>query len=701
VIDTIKLAKLRLSPINVRQRPDDQLQIPQLAADIAARGVLQNLLVTPAKKPRGTYEVFDGGRRLRALLLLAEQGAIDASAFDVPVKVLQGDDSTLTETSTAANFQQLRMTPAEECRAFHHFIGDSGDIDAVAKRFGVTRRFVEGRLRLATLAEPIFQALAEGEITLDLAKAYASTESHDRQLLVWESYDHQRVSADTIRRVIANESMMASDPVALLVGEERYAAEGGRVDRDLFSENGDRWIDPEIARSCAAEIMEAEARRIGEETGIAWIRPIASNYPHGATQGLYRVQLPQPELTVEQRTRLTEIADRRGVLETEMENEDLTDDQWSALNAEDDRLDNEACAIENRAPILPDTYKARIGTFLILQPNGEMQLYTSFYSEQPIREPDDENANESGDDEASSEDRENTYPGGSGTGREPDASPDTVAPDGKPLSARLYDELAMQRRDVLAASLLAEPALALDYAIFCMIDQRSGHHEATGSTISADGPQDPISGDMPQTQARAYLAEAHDSLAADWTGHDDIIARFDAFRALDDDSKAAWIAWIVAASLQAKNGYRNGQIPLHNRLATILDIEPAQWWRPTSENYFDRIGKSSLLALLNDIDGPALMARHATLKKSEISASCHKLFAGNSVVEPEVRDALIAWVPDAMRFPDIPATANDDAGDRISGETADDHDFTASDDEGDEAASTDEESEQGEETISA
>ena len=39
----------------------------------------------------------------------------------------------------------------------------NNDIDGVAKRFGLTRRFVEGRLRLATLAEPIFEALSDRE----------------------------------------------------------------------------------------------------------------------------------------------------------------------------------------------------------------------------------------------------------------------------------------------------------------------------------------------------------------------------------------------------------------------------------------------------------------------------------------------------------------------------------------------------------
>src|SRR3546814_430728 len=239
-----------------------------MAADLEARGVLQNLLVTPVKKPRGTFEVFDGGRRLRGLLLLAERGVIDAENYDVPVKVLVGDEATLSETSTAANFHQLKMTPAEECRAFQYFIGLNNDIDGVAKRFGLTRRFVEGRLRLATLAEPIFEALSEGTITLDVAKAYASTENQEKQLLVWNSYGTGYANADTIRRVIANETMKSTDPVAILVGEDRYAEAGGKIDRDLFSDSGDKWVNPEIAQRLAADIMEAEAKRVGEELGL-------------------------------------------------------------------------------------------------------------------------------------------------------------------------------------------------------------------------------------------------------------------------------------------------------------------------------------------------------------------------------------------------------------------------------------------------
>lgn len=657
MIQTIKLNKLRLSPINVRTAPDEQLQIGPMAASIEAKGVLQNLLVTPAKKPKGTFEVFDGGRRWRALRLLAERGTIDEGEYDVPVMVLTGDDAELSETSTATNFHQLKMTPAEECRAFQHFIGRNGDVDAVAKRFGVTRRFVEGRLRLASLAEPIFNALSKSEITLDVAKAYASTESHEKQLLVWNSYQHTQVTADTIRRVIANETLKASDPIAILVGEERYRAAGGKIDGDLFTDGNDRWINPEIAHRLAGDIMEAEARRVGEETGLAWIRPIASNYAHNAAHGLYRAILQPPPMTTEQAARLAEIDERRSELETMMQGGSLPDDEIKLLDREDDLLIAEAEAINNRAPVLPDALRPHVGAFLLLTPQGEMRLDTQYYSEQEIvlDKPDDPDRH----DEEVGGEPDDTSAGNfrvrvEGPSR-PAHRPEAVAPGGKPLSARLYDELAIQRRDILASCLLAQPALALDYALFVMVDARVGSSGAAtkyGTTIRAGGPQDPNTSDMPSSRAREYLAEAHDGLDTAWTGHVSEVDRFEAFRALDDDSKANWLAYIVAMSIEAKPGASNEHIPLHNRLAAILEIDVASWWRPTSENFFDRVNKTSILSLLHEVGGPALTARHASLTKSAISESCQKLFAGDAIVEPEVKVAALAWLPNAMRFQD-------------------------------------------------
>src|SRR3546814_3607864 len=94
-------------------------------------------------------------------------------------------------------------------------------------------------------------------------------------------------------------------------------------------------------------------------------------------------------------------------------------------------------------------------------------------------------------------------------------------------------------------------------------------------------------------------------------------------------------------SLEAKATYRAEQCPLHNRLATIMDVDVASWWRPTSENFFDRISKGSILTLLADVGGAALTARHATMKKSEISESCAKQLGRAHVCTPVTNAHLV------------------------------------------------------------
>lgn len=672
-IQSVKLSNLSLSAINVRTASEETLEIESLAADIEARGVLVNLLVSPAGKSRGRFEVFDGGRRWRALNLLAQQGKIALDTYDVPVRVLKADEATLSETSLAASFHQMKLTPAEECRAFQHFISKGADVDGVAKRLGVTVRFVEGRLRLAQLAEPIFDALARNEITLDLAKAYGAASSQARQLLVWNSYGASAYySVDTIRRQILSETIRSTEPIALLIGADAYIAAGGKIDADLFSDEGDKWINPEIAQDLASKMLEAEARRLGEEAGLAWVRPLVSTDTYMAARQLHRVSLPTAPLSEEDEARLTAIAERLQAIDDMSDSEqEFTEEECHAIEAEHDALEAEARKIRRRPQILPDELRSRVGTFLTLTQTGQMVLDTTYYSETPLTITAVDPAAGDGGCEADSnhDDPDANDVGGAGDApastwrieeRPVSAQPVPVAmagPDGKQLSQVLYDQLAMQRRDVLGAALLGHPALALDYMLFLMVDAREHGGSGSGATIRASLPQNPMPADaVPATRAGAHIAEAYDALDGSWTEHDDKVARFEAFRLLGDDTKAAWLAWVVATSLEAKDTYSaTVQNPLQNRLATLMEVDVAQWWRPTSANFFDRVPKGALMSVLHEVGGPSLSSRYASSKKPEVSSSCQKLFAGEAIVEAEVAQAALAWVPAAMRFPNTPA----------------------------------------------
>src|SRR3990167_384178 len=162
-IELIPLGKLRLSEANVRKN-DSNLFIEELAANIEAKGLLQNLIVVPAKK-RGMFDVTAGGRRLRALNFLLTAGKLPKD-HPVACRVLDLDAAEQSELSLIENVIRLDMTPTDEIRAYKHFVGEGADLDAIAKRFGRTRRFIEGRLRLGGLCLPVFTAPGEGQSTL-------------------------------------------------------------------------------------------------------------------------------------------------------------------------------------------------------------------------------------------------------------------------------------------------------------------------------------------------------------------------------------------------------------------------------------------------------------------------------------------------------------------------------------------------------
>ncbi|MCD1636777.1 ParB/Srx family N-terminal domain-containing protein, partial [Martelella mediterranea] len=108
----IPFNKLVLSQSNVR-RIKAGVSIEDLAEDIARRGLLQNLNVRPVVdddgKETGMFEVPAGGRRFRALELLAKKKRL-ARTTPVPCHVREADsDISAEEDSLAENVQRAAL----------------------------------------------------------------------------------------------------------------------------------------------------------------------------------------------------------------------------------------------------------------------------------------------------------------------------------------------------------------------------------------------------------------------------------------------------------------------------------------------------------------------------------------------------------------------------------------------------------------
>jgi len=298
VITTIPLDRLMLSTLNVRQT-ERAADVDSLAEDIAARGLKQNLVVVPAHfvsgepaaeqmagEPlasggkdvwRGRFEVIAGGRRFQAMKLLVDQERL-SSTFPVPCMVEYRDAAA--ETSLSENLHRVAMNPADEFEAFRVIVeqarktgADPDPIAYCARRFGVTVKHVQGRLRLAALAPEILEALRSNEIGLDSAKAYAGVEDHELQLKVFAQQSKsswQKHNPAAVRGALRDVTLSANDGLVKFVGIDAYRAAGGRVETEMFmgTEGQERVVDVKLVEKLAKERAEPLVAPMAKKEGF-------------------------------------------------------------------------------------------------------------------------------------------------------------------------------------------------------------------------------------------------------------------------------------------------------------------------------------------------------------------------------------------------------------------------------------------------
>ena len=637
MIKSIPLNKLVQSPRNVRRHGDPAADA-ELKASIAAHGLLQNLIVRPAAK--GKFEVEAGERRRQAMLSLAEEKLL-ARDHEVTCLVLEDSVEAAVETSLAENFHRLAMNPADEAQAFAALVAGGATVEDVARRFGLAVRFVEGRLRLAKLAPVVFEALASGQITLDIAKAFGATSDQDIQARVFEqvSSAYYAPNPDSIRRMVLSGTVRGSDPRARLVGRDDYIAAGGRIERELFDDDdSESWVDVALLESLAAAKMEEQAKALAAEQGLAWVKPTLDPYAsHDLVEGLVRLPAEPAPLTEAELARLDKLDASYDEHAAILEDEDSAEEAMAEAEAAIEAIERECQEIRARPPVIAPELKAEAGMILVLSRDGTPVLQPVFYGERQAEPAEGDSGIEVVAGEEGSDKRRTT------------------------LSKRLIDELAMQRRDVLALHVASDPGLALDIMVFTLADADTHDWRArAATTLRAPLPAGPIIGfEAKDAPASSALAELRFSLDESWRAGTDATSRFDLFRALSDDSRAAWLGYVVARSLEASlNMTGERQLPFQDHLGSLIGIDMAQWWRPTAANYFDRVSKQVILDALTDVGGLELSSRFASVKKGDLAMSAERVFAGTYITEIEVREKALAWVPEVMRF----TSAAPDAG---------------------------------------
>ena len=686
-VQPIPLDKLEVSLGNVRKTDAGLQSLAELKANIAALGILSNLVVRPVPGDPDRFAIVAGARRYGALTQLAAEGQVPTD-MPVPCRIVDADASE-TEISLAENLIRAAMHPADQVEAFATLADAGAAVSAIAARFGVAERTVEQRLRLGNAAPELIQAYREDDMDLECLKAFAITTDRVRQMTVWQQVSEQgyRPTAWQIKRMLTESRVPAGAAVAAFVGVEAYEAAGGAVDRDLFADEHEFGVwfeDPQLLDKLALERLTKFAEELAHEW--KWAEPrLEIEWSDTARFG--RVQPVPGEATPEEIAESERLQARQEEL-SNMDPDELTDELYAESQRNEERLDEIESAVQSRATF-SDEDKAIAGCIVTIDHDGDLHVVGGL-----VRPEDVPSAEDTGEDTGEGAGDGTGEEGDTGTASGPRTSPPVEPPrmsprrNGDPaaqarkaagIGIALADDIRAMRTAGIKAKLATRFDAAFDLFLFqaaqSIFDQ--GYLptclEITARE-TADRPHLRINDESfaAASPFEADLADRSD-IPLDWMEHEDRGKAFDALCALPVERKQALFASIVARTVKGQLSFEHDAHPELEATVARLDIDFASRVRVSAEIFWSRLTKSKLLEIGRSVLGADWAAAHSKEKKAVLAAAMERAFgAGDDLppsVTPEGRAAALAWVPpgfaafdragieDDTAEPDEPATA--------------------------------------------
>ncbi len=192
----LPMSQLRAGKYQPRTRMDEG-SLNELAQSIREQGVMQPILVRPAKSGRNetVYEIIAGERRFRAAQIACLQ--------EMPVVVKHVDDQTAAAMALIENMQREDLNPLEEAQGIHRLVTDFNFThEQAASAVGRSRSAVTNLLRLLNLARPVQTMLVAGDIDMGHARALLALDSAN-QIELATQIVAKRMSVREAERLVA------------------------------------------------------------------------------------------------------------------------------------------------------------------------------------------------------------------------------------------------------------------------------------------------------------------------------------------------------------------------------------------------------------------------------------------------------------------------------------------------------------------
>lgn len=669
---TVPYSSLRRSPLNVRTK--HLAGIPGLAANIRAKGLLQNLVVHEIKSSRGKhhkYGVCAGQRREAALDLLYEQKHI-AADYPVPVRIVSEGEALAI--SLIENSEREGLDPFDVLRAYRMLAEEGRSVDYIAALFSASPITVKRRLKLANVSPKLVALLREDAITLDQLAALALTDDHETQERLWFEANEWQRQPHYLRQAITRAEIDASrSRLVRFVGLIAYEAAGGYVRRDLFNdhENAGYIADADLLQRLVAQKLDAAAEEVRAE-GWGWVetrveRDLLELNRYGKLQPVQRPYTEDEQREIDALTaQRDELAEKLDALSEDDEN---AYEEGERLDLEVERANAAITAIESRAVLWDTSQMAEAGAYVIVGSQGELTVERGLVRRDNCPALDAAGATVTGMPTANAPNRV-----------------DTQAPKIKPVhSAKLCQRLTAHRAAAIHAELVAQPTIALAALLRHLIPQALPEHYDNMSapdylTLSGENNHDRLlraADDLPESQAwgaiEAQRARWVEELPAK---RSDLLPWL-----IQQDPGTTLLDLLAFCTGTLLDGIAGEEKPLAiNALADALNLDITKYWKATRATYFDHVSKARIAEVVSAAVSPKVAADLAKMKKADAAAAA------------ELRLAKIAWVPEILTDRDTPAMPSwairEDNEDEDDPGTGEDGGGAASDDDADAESDT-------------
>lgn len=528
------------------------------------------------------------------------------------------------------------MHAADEFAAFLKLRQEGKTDSQIASRMGVSLLTVQRRMKLAEVSPRFVQMLRAGQIDMEQIAALSIESSHEKQEAVWDALPQWQRSAYHLKEAITQSELSSNDKLARFVGVDAYRAAGGTIREDLFSEQGEFWLqDRELLMRLVVERMETVEQ--GERAaGWSWVETVDSLYSSGYYNCTH--EKPKSTLTEEEAEGLAELeyfienaslrqrdliaafnaeCDQHGDEHEQYSISDVGEDEselptqkakdlraeWAGLEQDIDNVRELAREARDSATQWTEKQLSSCGVMLHLNSKGQLEIHRG------LRRPVDKKA-----------------------------LVKQLKAEGKPIpktlqgevkeraahSERLMNDMTAHRTAALKAALIDSPHVALALVVHRLyLSMQHGYENSPlklSLTIRSADSLANLASEFPDSPAAQAIERATQHWGDVLPGGDRSATTLQWFVGQDDASLLDMLAFLSSLGIDDIHGREREGYQSSDALADALDLDMADWWKPTPGTYLNAVSKTQLIEAVTEQRGAEAAKVMASHKKGDAVA---------------------------------------------------------------------------------